>query len=102
MEHPLIIAGIIGIIVSVLKNWNVPKKYYFLVSIFLGLLYYSYWFIKGDCLLIFAIENGIISGGTASGIYSGAKTITSHQIMDKIINPLTLNRTGTEEKKGTK
>ena len=99
MEHPLIIAGIIGVIVSILKNWNVPKKYYFVVSILLGLLYYSYWYLQGNCILILAIENGIIAGGTASGIYSGVKTISAKPIVDKIINPLTLNRGKNERTK---
>ena len=99
MENPLIVAGVIGIIISILKNWNIPKKYYFVVSVLLGLSYYFYWFTQGTCLLVLAIENGIIAGGTASGIYSGVKTISTKPIVDKIINPLTLNRGKNEHTK---
>ena len=93
MNNPLAIAGTIGVIVSVLKNWDVEKKYYFIASILLGCLYYFYWMFQGQCSLILALQNGIISGGTASGLYSGVKFVSNNNsVIKQIINPLTFRK----------
>lgn len=95
MLHPLVVAGMIGVIVSVLKNWKVPSKWYTAISLGLGLSYYVYWFTAGGCSIITAIGNGIMAGGTASGVYNGVKRFSNgNKIVDTVLNPLTLNRKG--------
>ena len=93
MENPLLIAGLIDVIISALKNWKIKKKYYPIVSVFLGLSYYLYWVFQGECLLILAIQNSIISAGVAMGTYSGIKTVSGNSsVVKKIMNPLTLKK----------
>ncbi len=94
MQHPLAIAAVIGVFVSLLKNWKVPKKFYTLIAISLGLFYYVMFSVQyGSCTLITAVMNGLVAGGTASGIYSGIKGFSNgSKTVDAVLNPLSFNR----------
>lgn len=73
--HPAVMAGVIGVVIQLLKAWNVKNKYYFLVSVMMGLVIYTLVFFTEDTnmTILQVLLNGLVAGGTASGIYSGAK-----------------------------
>ena len=92
---PLGVSIMIGIIISILKNFvPINTKWWPIVSICIGLLYYTLCILKGHCGVMYAIQGGIVSGGAASGLYRGAKVLggSNNKTVDAVINPLTVGR----------
>ncbi|SHJ76066.1 hypothetical protein [Tepidibacter formicigenes] len=74
-SNPIIISLIIGIIQAI-KIAGMPKKFAPLVSLALGISMCVFFEPKGDIKQ--SILNGIISGLTASGLFSGYHSMTKN------------------------
>ncbi len=70
--NPIIISLIVGI-TQVIKTAGVPKKFSPLVSLVTGIVLCIFY--ESDVGIKKSILNGIIAGLTASGLFSGCKSV---------------------------
>ena len=95
VQSPLGIAILIGIVISIIKNFiDIDTKWYPLIAIAFGIGYYTYFIGQGFCNIMYAVENGIVAGGAASGLYRAGKVLggDDNKTVDAILNPLTTGR----------
>ena len=72
IELTAIVAGIIGIVEAVKRSSDLDKKYTPILALFLGVLWFG---LTGEFSISENIFSGIVAGLTASGLWSGSKTI---------------------------